>query len=262
MKKHRYIVGATIIGIALIVSFGIFYYAQWHAARVQEINMLTCGGNMGGGTIISIEGNIITAKDEISKTTVRIVVGSSTNYYEPDLVTRASSSAVIEVGNLVTANGQSCSGDPPTLDARIGYIQLLPILPDVPTPAGWYAHSQGINAVFFTKQADLPDVGATEGYAYGEQIDVSAVALTPGWANANIGNASGTIGAPPANDWGMLDGYQTIKAEIGTEADNELIYAIFDPAHYTVYEFILYPYPNATDTPIFNSMIHDFIKNL
>jgi len=262
MKKHQYIIGGAIMGIALAVSFGILYCEKWNASRVEALDMLTCGGNMGGGTITAVEGDTIIARDTSSGRVVRILVGSSTNYYEPDLVTLTSSSAVVAVGNTVAVDGQSCSGDPPTLDTRPGYVELLPTLPDVPAPAGWYAHRQNYASIMFTKTTNLPSLPATEGYAYGEQIDVSAVPLTPGWAGLNIGTASGTIGEPPASDWGTLNGYRTIKAEISTEADNELIYAVFDPTRYTVYEFTLYPYPNATDAPVLNSMVHDFVKNL
>jgi hypothetical protein len=264
MKKVHYISAALIIGGALIISLGIVFYIEWRVAHERAADQLACGGNIGGGTITNIEGNSIAVRDFSSGRILRIIVGSLTNYYEPDLLTFASSSSIVAIGKTIAANGVSCTGDPPTLDARMGYIELVPILPNISAPSGWYPHSegQGPSAVFFTKQVDLPNIPSTEGYAYGEQIDVSAVPLTPGWATANIGNVSGTIGTPPPYDWGTLAGYQTIKAEVGTEAYNALIYAIFDPIHYTVYEFTLYPYPNATDTPILDSMAQDFAKSL
>jgi hypothetical protein len=260
MKKFKY--AALITGIAVLVSFGIVFYAKWQTDRERAVDMLTCGGNLGGGTITAVEGDAITARDGTSQRVVRITVGSSTNYYEPDLVTLTSSSAVIAVGNTVAVDGQSCSGDPPTLDARLGYIQLLPTLPDISAPAGWYAHRQNYASIIFTKTVDLPSSTATEGYAYGEQIDVSAEQLTPGWAGMNIGTASGTIGEPPANEWGTLDGYRTIKTVMATEADDQEAFAIFDPTRYTVYEFTLYPYPNPADEPVFEDMINDFAKGL
>jgi hypothetical protein len=260
MKKFKY--AALIIGIAILASFGIIFYAKWRADRENTLDTLTCGGNLGGGTITAVEGDTITARDEPSGRVVRITVGSSTNYYESDLVTLTSSSAVIAVGNTVAVDGQSCSGDPPTLDARLGYVELLPTLPDVSVSAGWYAHRQNYASIIFTKTANLPLATATEGYAYGEQIDVSAEQFTPGWAGMNIGNTSGTMGEPPANEWGTLDGYRTIETVMATEADNQEIFAVFDPARYTVYEFTLYPYPNSADEAVFQSMIGNFAKGL
>jgi hypothetical protein len=40
-------------------------------------------------------------------------------------------------------------------------------------PEGWYPHNLGEGQIILTRAPKLPDVGATEGYAYGEQISVS-----------------------------------------------------------------------------------------
>jgi hypothetical protein len=144
-------------------------------------------------------------------------------------------------------------------------VSRMTTLSDIPALPGWYAHRVEIGAIIFTKQSQLSIPSATEGFALGEQIDAGAYRLDHrpvDWAWANIGTASGTMGASPASDWSTLNGYQAIRAPIGMGEEPELIYAVFDPAHYTVYEFTLYPYPNATDTPVFDQMVKNFAKSL
>ncbi|GEM_PF-2724930 len=53
-------------------------------------------------------------------------------------------------------------------------------LPDVGTsiPAGWYEHRINDTHIILTKEKILPDIGATEGYAYGEQINISVLPLS------------------------------------------------------------------------------------
>lgn len=48
-------------------------------------------------------------------------------------------------------------------------------LPDITPLKNWYAHRMSDNTILLTRQQELPDVGATEGYAYGEQISINVV---------------------------------------------------------------------------------------
>jgi len=42
-------------------------------------------------------------------------------------------------------------------------------------PPGWYVHQLSDSRIVLTKQKTLPDIGNTEGYAYGDQIGMSVI---------------------------------------------------------------------------------------
>jgi len=50
-----------------------------------------------------------------------------------------------------------------------------PFLQDITPLKDWYAHRISDNYILLTRQEELPDVGATEGYAYGEQIGINLI---------------------------------------------------------------------------------------
>ncbi len=50
-------------------------------------------------------------------------------------------------------------------------------LPDIDPLRDWYAHRMSDRTIILTRQEELPDIGATEGYAYGEQIMISVVPI-------------------------------------------------------------------------------------
>ena len=62
----------------------------------------------------------------------------------------------------------------PTLVDNSGMEHKASELPPIPVPEGWHEHSLGGNGVLLTRSQTLPDIGATELYAYGEQISISA----------------------------------------------------------------------------------------
>ena len=271
---RKYLFSSIVLIVALAVAGGIFFWTVHRAspapvAQNPKSDCTDTGVTGGGGTIIAISGNHIITHDPYSNVTTTITIGPSTLYYEADLITSAASSSLLVVGQAVLAGGIGCdwgsNSYPGTIDATMSIVSRMTTLSDIPAPPGWYAHRVEIGAFVFTKQPQLSIPSATEGFALGEQIDVGAYRLDHppvDWAWANIGTASGTMGASPASDWGTLNSYKTIRAPIGIGEEPELIYAIFDPAHYTVYEFTLYPYPNATDTPIFDKMVQNFAKSL
>jgi len=275
--RKQYWLAAAILILAIVVSAGIYFWNPNHTpstsgvpvAQNPKSDCTDTGVTGGGGTIVAISGNHIVTNDPYSNVTTTITIGPSTLYYEADLITSAASSSLLVVGQAVLAGGIGCDWGsnhyPATIDATMSIVSRMTTLSDIPAPPGWYAHRVEIEAIVFTKQAQLSIPSATEGFALGEQIDAGAYRLdhpSVDWAWANIGTASGTMGASPASDWGTLYGYKTIRAPLEMGEEPELIYAIFDPAHYTVYEFTLYPYPNATDTPILDAMVRSFAKDL
>ncbi len=45
----------------------------------------------------------------------------------------------------------------------------------IESPKGWYSHRISDNRILLTRQEKLPEIGATEGYAYGEQIGINLI---------------------------------------------------------------------------------------
>ena len=274
IKPYR--LAVIVLILALAAAAGIVYWTHDRAASspvtANPSSDCTDTGVTGSeGIIVAISGNHIVTHDPYLNQTTTITIGPQTRYYEPDLTTPAVSSSVLVVGQAVTAGGRGCdwSSVPPaapgTIDATMSNVSLMATLPDIAAPAEWYAHRTELASLIFTRQEKIVIPSSTEIFALGAQIDAGAYRLDhspDAWAAMNIGTASGTIGAPPADDWGTLDGYRTIHAAITMGEAPVLIYAIFDPAHYTVYEFTLYPYPNATDEPILHMMVRKFAATL
>ncbi|HEX4104490.1 MAG TPA: hypothetical protein VHZ04_03410 [Candidatus Paceibacterota bacterium] len=216
-----------------------------------------------GGEIMEISGNIVTVHERYLNATARIVLNNGTTYYDASQGVSVSSSQVITMGSLISVDyGEECGGNPP-LDFAFSVLKD-PVMPDIPSPAGWYSHRVEYNEIILTKAEGLPIIASeAEPWGYGEQIQASVVILSGSpqtWATLNIGNTSGTIGRPPSNEWGMLDGYQTIETEITMKNGDMFEYVIFQNG--IAYVFVLYPYPNPSDMPIFQNMIANFAKSL
>ena len=60
-------------------------------------------------------------------------------------------------------------------DWRAEVISNLYLSPPDQLPLGWYVHRLNDSRIILTKQETLPDVGNTESYAYGEQIDMGVL---------------------------------------------------------------------------------------
>ncbi len=74
----------------------------------------------------------------------------------------------LQVGITATGYIFSYENTLPLYQSARAFLQT-----DLPIPDGWYAHTLGDNSIILTRSEVLPDVGATEGYAYGEQIHIS-----------------------------------------------------------------------------------------
>ncbi len=107
-------------------------------------------------------------------------------------------------------------------------------------PAGWYLHHTKTGGIILTRQPNLPDVGNTEGLAYGEQIDFEKVNMDKPmeqWIAARIpeGDPLST-----SKERGTLNGYTTLKVEHEAEASGKALdYYLFDDGN--AYIFSLYP---------------------
>jgi hypothetical protein len=130
-------------------------------------------------------------------------------------------------------------------------------LPDIAAPGGWYAHPISNTNLIFTRDKILPTIGATEGYAYGEQIDVdiATTTLSPDDYVANeglTGQLAEVFGA--SSSWSILENHRIFITEFAGEADKTMDKILFSSG--TVYEFMLYP-DNAKDYGDFQKIIDE-----
>lgn len=83
-------------------------------------------------------------------------------------------------------------------------------------PAGWYAHirdTSTITNVILTKEKELPNVGATELAAYGEQIDIS-ISTTSLSAEAYIEKQGLTAPIATQQRWNTFEGHKMFSVSL------------------------------------------------
>jgi hypothetical protein len=122
-----------------------------------------------------------------------------------------------------------------TRELSDSYLPLPEKLPD-----GWYAHRTSDTSFFITLQKDLPNIGATEGYAYGDQVGVSlaTTTLTPQlWVAGQqwLDDTALII----SKNWVEAHGHTMLQVEHQTEASPELTDYLFVGDR--VYTITLYP---------------------
>lgn len=129
---------------------------------------------------------------------------------------------------------------------QIGHTPALEI---TKLPEGWYAHRKSDSFIILTKQEELPDVGATEGYAYGEQITINVLpvdAPLEEWVGQNFIDLDDVLVKEAA--WSIVDNGDGIiddgditflRVEHNTPADLQLSYYVFEDDR--AYIFSLYP---------------------
>ncbi|HEX4104565.1 MAG TPA: hypothetical protein VHZ04_03805 [Candidatus Paceibacterota bacterium] len=135
--------------------------------------------------------------------------------------------------------------------------------------SGWYSHWMSESYIIFTPDKELTltsddPLWTPNVLALGDQIQFNGSSdnyngSPQSWASINIGTASGTMGLPPVNDWGTLDGYQTLRVPSILPVKNGLDYILFTSS--TVYTFFAYPISSST-IQILQEMVTEFAKNL
>lgn len=107
-------------------------------------------------------------------------------------------------------------------------------------PAGWYAHRTSDTSFLITLQKDLPNIGATEGFAYGDQVGVSLATTTltlQAWVAGQqwLDDTALII----SKNWVEAHGHTMLQVEHQTEASPELLDYLFMGNR--VYTITLYP---------------------
>lgn len=142
------------------------------------------------------------------------------------------------------------------VDVIINAIGVFPV--SITPPVGWYSHY--INGgLLLTRQKELPDIGATEGYAYGEQISISLVPLNASpeeWVAQKTYFDLGDVLIRKA-EWDTSNGYKLLRVERETPAAPQLSEYLF--VGNKVYIFSLYPISNA-NMAIFEEMVGEFAR--
>jgi hypothetical protein len=111
---------------------------------------------------------------------------------------------------------------------------------DITVPAGWYVHSTDNGTLMLTRQQELPDIGQSEEFAYGEQIDIGVVKLDrplDEWITWRIPDDDPLY---TTKERETLSGYQALRVEHESLAAGKVLdYYIF--VNNRVYIFSLYP---------------------
>lgn len=138
-------------------------------------------------------------------------------------------------------------------------------LPNIAAPNGWYAHridTIGPQFLLYTRSSTLPNIGATEGTAWGEQIDVdiATTTLSPEDYIANEGFFDDPAGQVFESGWSMLDNYRLFTIR-GQGAEGELFKSEFLFASGTVYNANLYP-DDAKDYADLHRIVNEIAQRL
>lgn len=146
----------------------------------------------------------------------------------------------------------------------------IAVLQYISVPSGWYRHQLDNGDVLFTRSPTLPNIAKTEALVYGEQIQVSRAPVNEplsSWAMRYVGDNV----LAPSKKWGMINGHQTLQAEVSTEGDEGLDFVVFQGD--LAYIFFLYPStiyssstkqfaPNATDIGTLENMVDVFANHI
>lgn len=124
--------------------------------------------------------------------------------------------------------------------------KTLPALEEsnISVPDGWYLHrvTGYENAMMLTRQEKLPDIGDTEGWAYGEQINIAVHEINTPWLAELISCIADADDVnPPLRQWEKIDGREFLRVEqqAGGAGGKVLTYYFFKDN--LVYQFSLYP---------------------
>lgn len=115
-------------------------------------------------------------------------------------------------------------------------------LADISSLKDWYAHRISDNSILLTKQETLPDIGATEGYAYGEQISINLMELETypeEWVAQHIYLDDVLVSK---SEWGAYRGQKllTVESEAGGASGKQYTQYIFTDE--LIFVVSLYPF--------------------
>ena len=126
-------------------------------------------------------------------------------------------------------------------------------------PSGWYAHRSSDTSFLITKQHDLPDIGGTESYAYGDQVGISLLTTTlspRAWAASQ--QWLGDEALIRKTTWTVIHGHALLQIEHETQARPQLTDYLFAGKY--VYVISLYPSSSESGLNLFNAFLEGYDK--
>lgn len=118
-------------------------------------------------------------------------------------------------------------------------ISLLSL--NITLPNGWYVHRMtSDNDLLLTKQKDLPSIGATERWAYGEQIGIGIIRMDKPleeWVQTYAGDDV----MISSKTWDMLNGHKVLKVEQEAAGAGGKVLNYYFFSGNIAYNFYLYP---------------------
>ncbi len=117
-------------------------------------------------------------------------------------------------------------------------------------PISWYPHGGSKDGVFLLKSEQLPDIGATETWAYGDQIEVGGGKMVDGeskpitrsqWMNLYIDSYVSKL-LTLKREWKTVHNQKMLRIEslAGEASGKVLTYYLFSGDE--IYHLMLYPY--------------------
>lgn len=133
--------------------------------------------------------------------------------------------------------------------AIINAIGAFPIL--ITPPSDWYIHHTNGGGLLVTRQTELPDIGATESYAYGEHISMSTMLMNASpkeWIAQKTHIDLDDRALVRKSDWGMMGDYLVLRVEheAAGAAGKQLSYYVFNGDR--AYRASLFPLEKCSDT--------------
>ncbi len=136
-------------------------------------------------------------------------------------------------------------------------------------PTNWYPHFQAEGHIMLLKSEKLPNIGATEGYAYGDQIIVDASPIgiwqigklvnvsKEEYIQTNFTGTSFVYDSSGTKKWVNINGMDMLRVErMAAGAGNRTLnYLYFKDDK--VYSFYLYPY-NPNESTVLAKIYEDF----
>ncbi|WKZ29373.1 MAG: hypothetical protein QY323_01425 [Patescibacteria group bacterium] len=142
----------------------------------------------------------------------------------------------------------------------------------VNVPAGWYLHHTKSGGIIFTRQENLPDIGATEGFAYGEQITMAELVLDKSMEEWIASRFPENDPLYTLKERGTLSGHPTLRVEHEAGASGKVLdYYLFSGDR--AYVFSLYPLEsydaaskitvrNTTNVLVLEQIVSDYATKL
>lgn len=143
----------------------------------------------------------------------------------------------------------------------IGFSSKLFVPVPDEMPPGWYSHQVSDSHIILTKQQDLPDIGGTESYAYGDQINISVSEFdgdsTENWPHLVWIEDKALV---KEKSWTEVSGMVAlwVRHEAAGAGGEQITWYLFDEDDDKVYEFSLYMPQDKPNDETFGDFVRQY----